>query len=60
MIWLWVACQQGFDGGDEIIGDGAAQAAVGELDDVFLTTGLAAAGLEDLTIDADIAEFIDD
>ena len=38
-----IARQQGLDGGDEVVGDGAAEAAVGELDDVLLR---AAAGRE--------------
>jgi hypothetical protein len=52
--------QQRLDRGDEIIGDGAAEAAVGELDDVFLRARLDAAGAQDVAVDADVAEFIDD
>ena len=44
----------------EIVGDGAADAAVGELDDVVRAAGLAAAIGKHLTVEADIAEFVDD
>ena len=44
----------------EIVGHGAADAAIGELDDVLLRAGLDAAAFEDLAVDADIAELVDD
>src|SRR5262249_13093751 len=39
---------------------GAAQAAIGELDDVLLRTGVVEAALQNLAVDADIAELVDD
>ena len=45
---------------DEIVGDGAADAAIGQFDDVFLRAGVDAAALQDLAVDADIAELVDD
>ena len=44
----------------ELIGHGAAQAAVGKLDDVLLGTGFVAAAFENFAVDADVAEFVDD
>ena len=44
----------------EFVGHGAAQAAIGELDDVLLRAGGVAAALQDLAVDADIAELVDD
>ena len=44
----------------EFVGHGAAQAAIGELDDVLLGAGGIAAAFEDLAVDADIAELVDD
>ena len=44
----------------EIVGDGAADAAVGQLDDAVLRAALDAAALQDLAVDADIAELVDD
>ena len=44
----------------ELVRHRAAQAAIGELDDVLLRTGGIAAALEDLAVDADIAELVDD
>ena len=52
--------QQLLERRDEIVGDGAADAAIGELDDVVLAAGLDAAGFEDLAVDADVAELVDD
>ena len=51
---------QRLDRGDEIIGDGAADAAVGQFDDVFLGAVRQGAGAQNLAIHADIAEFVDD
>ena len=51
--------QQRRDGRHEIIGDGAAQAAIGEFDDgVFWTIGVGAA-FQNVAVDAEVAEFID-
>ena len=44
----------------EIVGHGAADAAIGELDDVLLRARLDAAALEDIAVDADVAELVDD
>ncbi len=44
----------------EIIRDRAAQAAVGQFDDILFRAALDAAAFQDLAIDAHIAEFIDD
>ena len=51
--------EQRFDRGREIVRDGATEAAVGEFDDVFCGTILDAAGAQDFSINADIAELID-
>ena len=57
----WIgAGQKLFDGRDEIVGHGAAQAAVRQLDHVVLGTGRVAAGTQNLTVDADVAELVDD
>ena len=52
--------EQAFERGDEVIGDGAADAAVGKLDDAILGAGFDAAALEDFAVDADVAELVDD
>ena len=44
----------------EIVGHRAADAAIRQFDDVLLRTGFDAAAPQDLTVDADIAEFVDD
>ena len=44
----------------ELVGDGAAEAAIRQFDDVLLRARLVAAALEDFAVDADIAEFVDD
>ena len=44
----------------EIVGDGAADAAIGEFDDVFLRTSVDAAAFQDFAVDADVAELVDD
>ena len=44
----------------EVVGHGAADAAIGQLDDVLLRAGLDAAALQDLAVDADVAELVDD
>ena len=55
-----LARQQALDGGQEIIGHRAAQAAIGEFDDIVFGAGVDAAVLQDFAVHADIAEFIDD
>ncbi len=55
-----LAAEKRLDGWDEIVGHGAAQAAIGELDDVFLAAALNAARAQDVAVDADIAELVDD
>ncbi len=54
------AGEQRIHGGDEVVGDRAAEAAIGQLDDVGLVAGGDAAAAQDLGIDADIAELVDD
>ena len=44
----------------EIVRHGAAETAVGELDDVLLRAGRVAAALEDFAVDADVAELVHD
>ena len=51
--------EQLLDGRHEIIGHGAADAAVGEFDDIVLAADIAAA-FQDFTVDADIAELVDE
>ncbi len=60
VIGARLARQQALDGGQKIVGDGAAQAAIGQLDNIVFGAGLDAATPQDLAIDADIAKFIDD
>ena len=55
-----VAVDQRLHGRDEIVGHGAAQAAIGELDDILLGAALDAAAPQDFAIDSDAAELIDD
>ena len=55
-----VAVEQGLDGGEEVVRDGAADAAVGELEDVVLHAVLDAAALDDLRVDAELAELVND
>ncbi len=52
--------QDGVERRHEFVGHGAAQAAIGELDDVLLRTGIIAAAFQDFAVDADIAELVDD
>ena len=52
--------EQAIEGGNEIVGHGAAQTAVRKLDDTILRATLDAATFEDLAVDADIAELVDD
>src|SRR5262249_48662775 len=46
--------------GYEVVGNRAAEAAVGQFDDVLLRTGLVAATLENFAVDADVAELVHD
>ena len=55
-----VARQDLVERGHELVGDGAAETAIGELDDILLGAGGVAAAFENLAIDADIAELVDD
>jgi hypothetical protein len=52
--------ENGIERRHELVGDRAAQAAVGELDDVVFRAGFVAAAFEDFAVDADVAEFVDD
>ena len=52
--------KDGIERRHELVGDGAAQAAIGEFDDVFFGTGVIAAAFENLAVDADVAKFVDD
>ena len=54
------AVEQPGHGRQEIVGDGAAQAAIGELDDVLLGAGGVAAAEQHLAVDAELAELVDD
>ena len=47
-------------GRQEIVGNGAAQAAIGQLDDVVLGAGRVAAAEQQLAVDAELAELVDD
>ena len=51
--------EQRLDRRREIIGDGAAQTAVGQFDDIFVGAIIDAAGAQNLAVDPDIAKFID-
>ena len=55
-----LARQDGVKRRHEFIGHRAAQAAIGELDDILLRAGGVAAAFEDFAVDADVAEFVDD
>ncbi len=54
------AFEQGLHGRQEILGDRAAQAAIRQLDDVFLLAALDAAGAQGFAVDAERAELVDD
>jgi len=49
-----------FSAGTKSVGHGAADAAVRQLDDAVLRAAFDAAALQDLAVDADIAELVDD
>ena len=55
-----VARQNGVERRHEFVGHRAAQAAVGQLDDILLRAGGIAAAFEDFAVDADVAELVDD
>ncbi len=54
------AVQQLLHGRHEIVGHGAADAAVGKLDDIVLGAHRVAAAAQHLGVDADVAELVDD
>ena len=51
--------EQRGDGRQEIIGDGAADAAVGEFDDVILFAARYGATLDDASVDTEVAKLVD-
>ncbi len=55
-----VALEQRLHGGDELVGNGAADAAVAQLDHVLFAAGLVAAAGEDFLVDAEFTELVDD
>lgn len=59
MLRRHVAGQQSLDGGQEVVGHGAADAAVGEFDDLVLAAALDAATGEQVAVDPDVAELVD-
>ncbi len=60
MVRQRIKREKSFDRGQEIVGDGAADAAIGEFDDSFLAAGKIATAIQHFRIDADIAKFVDD
>ncbi len=60
MIGAISAIQKLGHGRDEIIGNSAADAAIVELDHIFLATGLDTAAFQNTAIDPEITELIDD
>src|SRR5690606_36283421 len=60
VIELFLAGEQRLHGGDELVGHGAADAAIGELDHILFAAGLVAAAGENVLVDAQIAKLIDD
>ena len=60
VVGFVVPFQQFFHGRNKIIGNGAANATVRQLHDVVFGAGFFAAAFEDVTVNAQIAEFIDD
>ena len=55
-----LAAEQRLHGGHEIVGHRAADASVGQLENVLVFAALDAAPLEDLAVDAHVAELVDD
>ena len=60
VIGLRLARDQRRQRGGEIVGDRAADAAVGEFDDRLFRAGRVGAALDEIAVDADVAEFVDD
>ena len=60
MIRLRLARDQRRQRRGEIVGDRAADAAVGKLDDRVFRAGRVGAALDEVAVDADVAEFVDD
>ena len=60
VVGLRIARKQLFHCWDKIIGDGAADAAIGQLHDVVFGASFLAATFEDIAIYTKIAKFIDD
>ena len=60
MIRQRISGQEGLHGRHEIVGNGAADAAIGKLHDIAFLTGLVAAAEQQLAVDTDIAELVDD
>ena len=54
------ALEQPGQGRQEIVGDRAAQAAIGQLDDVVVGASRVAAAEQQLAVDAELAELVDD
>ena len=54
------ARQNGVERRHEFVGDRAAQAAIGQFDDILLRASVVAAAFENFAVDADIAELVDD
>ena len=55
-----LAVEKARQGRHEIIGDGAAEASIGQLDNIVLVARRVAAAEQQLAVDAELAEFIDD
>ena len=52
--------QQSFNRRDKVIGNGAAQAAIRKLDNVFFLTSGVTTAAQNLTINADVTKFVND
>ena len=60
MIGLRLARDERHHRGREIVGDRAADAAVGKFDDRLFRAGRVGAAFEEIAVDADVAELVDD
>src|SRR5690606_3202431 len=60
VVGALVAGEQLLHGGNEVVGHGAADAAIGELDHVLLAAGLVAATGKNLPVDTELPELVDD
>ena len=60
MIGFWIAGEQRLNRRNEIICNCAAKAPICELNDIFLTAVLVSAGLQNFSIDPNIAKLVDD